>query len=114
MSHLFPNVWISMGAHLGELSVFVEGEKRWRVSFESAVAVKICDESFDQNARFHVERDRQQLCSYTWADSSWLREFQTELAELLEGSPLCHYVFLGGNHNVEIMALGSVEIELAS
>jgi hypothetical protein len=114
MSYFFPSVWISMGAHLGEMSVFVEGEKRWRVWFDSVVALKICDESFDRNARLHVERDRHRLCSYTWEDSAWRQEFQTELAETLEEKPLCHYVLLGGDHNVEVLALGSVQIEPAT
>jgi len=114
MSRLFPSVWVSMEAHLGKMSVFVEDEKRWRVWFESVVALKICDESFDRNARFHVERDRQRLCSYIWEDSSWRQEFQTELAEMLEEKNLCHYVLLGGDHNVEVLALGAVQIEPAT
>jgi len=73
--------------------------------------VKISDETYDGNARFHIPRERENLCSYIWNDSEWLKEISAEYAELVGEGVLRHYVLLGGDNNVEILAVGDVTIE---
>lgn len=114
MSHSFPSVWFSVDTHLGNVNVFVKGDRRWRVRFDHIAGLKICDENYDRNTRFHIKREQDGLCSYTWEYSPWLEEFEIELVETVEEKPLYHYVLLGGDHNVEVLALGNVEIEPAT
>ncbi len=81
----------------------------WQLKFEYIAGLKVCDESYD-NTRFHIDGNEQNLCSYLWEGSSWLNEFNTEMAEINESGKLKHYVLLGGDYNVEVLALGDVEI----
>ncbi|MCA1589584.1 MAG: hypothetical protein LC734_04185 [Acidobacteria bacterium] len=52
------------------------------------------------------------LCSYMWRESPWLSEFNGEHAEAVEGGEVKHYVLLGGDYNVEILAIGDVSISV--
>lgn len=106
----FPSVWITCPGDLDKIKVFIGFPAEWGVRFERIVGVKVCDETYDNNTRFHVERDEDNFCSYTWEGSPWLKDFNAEFAEGLEGSNINHYVLLGGDYNVEILASGSVQI----
>lgn len=110
----FPSVWITCPAELAKLRVFIGLPAQWQVRFQNVVGVKICDETYDNNARFHIERDVDGLCSYTWENSPWLDDFNSEYVEVMNDSKLTHYVLLGGDHNVEILAYGEVTTSDAS
>jgi hypothetical protein len=49
------------------------------------------------------------LCSYFWDDSPWLKQFYSEMAEVCEVGKLAHHVLLGGDYNIEILALGDAK-----
>lgn len=110
----FPSVWISAVGDLRKTIVFVRAEQLWQIQFENIVGLKICDESYDDNTRFHIERGEQGRCSYLWDDSPWLDGFNTEHVEAIEEGKLKHYVLLGGDYNIEVLALGDVEITPAA
>ena len=82
-----------------------------QISFERVVGLKICDESYDHNPRFWVEQDVNDLCSYTWENSPWLNDFNAESVEAMEDAKVVHYVLLGGDYNVELLAYGKVAID---
>ena len=110
-SESFPSVWVvCAGGELDKTSVFVGWPAEYQVNFEHIVGLKICDETYDNNPRFWVGRDEDKLCSYTWVDSPWLRDFNAEYVEAMGGSTVTHYVLLGGDHNVEVLAYGRVDI----
>jgi|WetSurMetagenome_2_1015567.scaffolds.fasta_scaffold368799_2 hypothetical protein len=86
-------------------------EGSWSVSFGpyKILGLRINDESFDVNERFHVERDFDKGSAYIWTDSPWLmNELGTGhidyLSRLLKADP-AHYVFLGSDYNVEVLAV---------
>ena len=108
--HTFPSVWLNVNTNLANVHVYVEADKVWELSFNDIVALKICEEEFDENRRFHIERDEENLCSYMWQESEWLSEFTKEHTEDIKDGALIHYVLLGGDHNIEILAIGGVTI----
>ena len=106
----FPSVWVSYNGLLDDALVSIGLPARWQIRFEHVVGLKVCDETYDHNPRFHVERDDESVCSYTWEDSPWLSDFNADYVETLGGTKVTHYVLLGGDYNVELLAYGSVEI----
>ena len=106
----FPSVWVACDGDLSNTTVFVGLPARWRIDFEHIVGLKVSDETYDQNRRFHVERDDNTCCSYTWENSPWLANFDAEYLEVLGGTKVTHFVLLGGDYNVEILAYGKLEI----
>lgn len=108
----FPSVWISIERILSGATIYVDAAELWQVSFDYIAGMKSCDESYDDNTRFHIERDIDGLCSYFWEDSPWLGQFDSKFAEVIEGNTLAHYVLLGGDYNVEVLALGHPKIIL--
>lgn len=107
----FPSVFVLVERLDGAI-VRVNADQQWKIQFQYVAGLKVCDESYDDNTRFHIEGSEQALCSYLWKDSPWLNEFNTEHAEAVEAGELKHYVLLGGDYNVEILALGDVAIKL--
>jgi len=67
--------------------------------------------TYDNNPRFLVDRDQDGLCSYIWVDSPWLQDFNAESIEAMENGVVTHYVLLGGDYNVEVLAYGRVSID---
>lgn len=108
-SEFFPSVWISANGLLKDTVVSVGFPAKWEIRFQNIVALKVCDESYDMNERFHVEGNTGS-CAYIWENSPWFKEFRTGDAEAVEGGKVKHYVFAGGDYNVEILALGEVKI----
>lgn len=106
----WPSVWISVERELNKSAVFVKTEQLWQLRFKYVAALKVCDESYDDNTRFHIERDEENLCSYLWENSPWLTEFNTKNAEAVEIGTLRHHVLLGGDYNIEVLAVGEIEI----
>lgn len=109
-SESWPSVWVNIERVLKNSLVFVNTEQLFKVEFENILGLRVSDESYDDNTRFHIERDQLDHCSYIWRDSPCLKEVNTEHAEGAEGGKLIHYVLLGGDYNVEILAIGDVEI----
>ncbi len=109
----WPSVCVSLNRILRETTIFVESGRRWKISFDYVAALKVSDESYDDNTRFQIERDEADLCSYLWLDSPWSGQFNSEHTEVVEGNFLRHYVLLGGDYNVEVLALGNPNIEIA-
>jgi hypothetical protein len=110
----FPSVWVTCeGGQLDKTSVFIGWPAEWQVTFEHVVGLKVCDERYDNNPRFWVDGNEANLCSYIWDDSPWLREFNSEYVEAMEDGDVIHYVLLGGDHNVEVLAFGNVQINPA-
>lgn len=108
----FPSVWVTCeGGGLDSTSVFVGWPAKWRIKFERIVGLKVNDETYDNNPRFWVDRDEDDLCSYNWQNSPWLQDFNAEHVEVMEGGKVIHYVLLGGDYNVEILGCGKVTIE---
>jgi hypothetical protein len=107
----FPSVWVTSEGHLDNVIVHVGLPAKWTIKFDHVVGIKICNESYDNNQRFWIDRNTEGLCSYTWEDSPWIRDFNAGHVEAVEGSVVLHYVLLGGDYNVEILAFGSVAIE---
>ena len=110
----FPSISVSVERILRDTVVLVDADQRWELRFGYVTGLKVCDESYDENTRFHLDRDVQDLCSYFWDDSPWLNEFNMEHVEAVENGKLKHYVLLGGDCNVEVLALGDVEIKPAN
>lgn len=110
----WPSSWVSMERVLSRPTIYVHAEQLWQINFDYVAGIKVCDESYDDNTRFHIERDVDDLCSYYWEDSDWLEQFNSEGAEACEGGSLAHYVILGGDYNIEILALGNPRIVLAN
>jgi len=111
-SERFPSVWISSkGGALDTTSVSIGWPAQWRICFEHLVGLKVCDETYDNNPRFLVDRDQDGLCSYIWVDSPWLQDFNAESIEAMENGVVTHYVLLGGDYNVEVLAYGRVSID---
>ncbi|MEO8042591.1 MAG: hypothetical protein ABI646_08280 [Acidobacteriota bacterium] len=110
----WPGIWITAERDIRKTTVFVQAERFWRLQFDYIVGLRVCNESSDDNTRFHVERDEQDKCSYIWNGSPWLKEFCKEETEAVEGGTLTHYVLLGGDHNIEVLALGEVSIDPVS
>lgn len=108
----FPSVWVtSEKGGLDNTLVFVGWPAKWKIQFERIVGLKVNDETYDSNKRFWIDRDVNDLCSYTWENSPWLQDFNADFVEALEDGKVIHYVFLGGDHNVEILACGKVTID---
>jgi hypothetical protein len=107
----FPSVWVTCSGLLNDTVVSVGRPARWHILFEHVVGHKVCGETYVRNSRFHIERDDPNVCSYTWDDSPWLADFDTEYVETLGGTKVIHYVLLGGDYIVELLAHGKVEIE---
>jgi hypothetical protein len=106
----WPSVWISAEGDLTKSVIFVRAKELWRIQFESIVGLKVCDETYAKNTRFHIERDKDESCSYIWENSPWFDDFDAEYVEVLGGGKVTHYVLLGGDYNIEILATGKVEI----
>ena len=53
----FPSVWVSYNGLLDDALVSIGLPARWQIRFEHVVGLKVCDETYDNNPRFHVERD---------------------------------------------------------
>lgn len=110
----FPSIWISStGGSLETTLVNVGWPSQWQIIFEYIVGLKVCDETYDNNQRFWVERDVNDLCSYTWENSPWLNDFNSEHVEVMQDGKVVHYVLLGGDYNVELLAFGKVSIDPA-
>jgi hypothetical protein len=110
----FPSVWIKCEGDINTTAIFVGLPAKWQIRFEKVVGVKVSDETYDHNSRFHIDRDDGSFCSFVWEDSSWLAEFDAEYVEVLGGSKVTHYVLLGGDYNVEVLGYGNVEISAMS
>ena len=92
----------------------MDAEQLWQVTFDYVAGLKVCDESYDDNIRFHIEGAEENQCSYLWGDSRWLAEFNVQQIEAVTSGQLKHYVLLGGDYNIEVLALGDVEITPAT
>ena len=110
----FPSIWVNAHGCLDETVIYVGLPAEWQIKFEHPVGLKVCDESYDKNDRFWIDRDFDDSCSYTWDGSPWLLEFNAEIVKAVEDSEVAHYVLLGGDYNVEILAYGKVTIDSAS
>ena len=111
-SEKFPSIWVSSnGGPLDTTTVNVGWPAQWSITFERVVGLKVCDESYDNNKRFWVERDLNDLCTYTWEDSPWLADFSSDYVNAMEDGNVIHYVLLGGDYNVELLAFGKVSID---
>ena len=108
----WPSVSVISGRNLKDTRIFVTADRDFVIRFEKILGLKVCDESYDKNSRFHIDRDKENLCSYLWLDSPWLTEFTHESAEAVEGGRLTHYLLLGGDYNVEVLAVGAVQIDV--
>jgi len=109
--HSFPSISLNLKTHFGNIEIFVKADESWKIKFEDIVAIKICEEEFDLNERFHVTRKIDGKCCYIWEDSNWLSEFAKDYAETIKEKKLKHYVLLGGDHNIEVLALGTCEVK---
>ena len=105
----WPSVSISVDHELRRAVIYVDAEQLWQIHFDFIAGVKVCDESYDDNTRFHIDRDVDGLCSYFWDDSPWLKRFNSEMAEVCEVGKLAHHVLLGGDYNIEILAMGDAK-----
>ena len=94
----WPSVWVYTTHVLKDSVEFVRTSQLFRIEFENILGLKLGDESND-NTRFHVDGNRNDGCSYTWRDSTWLKEFNVEHEQSVEESVLNHYVLLGGDYN---------------
>src|SRR5688500_7421684 len=106
----FPSIWAACEGELDKTLVFVGWPAEWQVKFEHVVGLKVCDETYDNNPRFWVNGDVDELCSYTWDDSPWLQDFNSEYVEAMGSSMVTHYVLLGGDYNIEVLAYGKVDL----
>src|ERR1700741_4686996 len=80
----FPSVWISTNGGLDEdLVVSVGYPAEWEVRFQKVVGLKVCDETFDDNSRFHIDGNEDIGSSAIWIDSPWLNEFNPEYASFM-------------------------------
>lgn len=109
----WPSVWVALKRALRGATFYVDADQLWQIRFSYVAGLKVCDESYDDNTRFHIEGGEKNLCSYLWEDSPWMAEFNTEQIEAVESGKLTHYVLLGGDYNIEILALGDVTISPA-
>ena len=107
----FPSVSIEADGQLDKTTIFIGFPAEWQINFDSVVGVKVCDESYDNNPRFHVTRDIDGLCSYMWDDSPWLEDFNGKHFEAIYNTRLRHFVLLGGDYNVEVLAAGDASIK---
>ena len=106
----FPSVWMTCEGQPDTTSIFVGFPAKWQVKFERVVGLKVCDESYDNNRRFWVEGSENNFSSYVWEDSPWLKDFNADYAEVMEDLKVIHYVLLGGDYNIEVLAHGNVDI----
>ncbi len=74
----WPSVWVTIDSLLRDSLVFVNAEQLFKLKFENILGLRVSDESYDDNSRFHIERDQPDRCSYIWRDSPWLKEFNTQ------------------------------------
>ncbi len=98
-SEKFPSIWVSSpGGALERTLVNVGWPAQWQITFEHIVGLKVCDETYDDNKRFWVERDVNDLCCYTWEKSPWLNDFSSDYVAAMEDGKVVHYVLLGGDY----------------
>jgi hypothetical protein len=103
---LFPQVTAILDGEPSTIRIHVVADETFEITFESVLALKLTDEGWDINGRFRVERDEDRMSSYTWLQSSWLREVDAARWADTFGTTINHYVILGGDCNVEILASG--------
>ena len=115
---LLPSVTVQLnsGDALRHCQIIVSSpDSKWIVMFEKILGLRIYDESFDENQRFHIERDFDKGSAYIWTDSPWLSElgqgYIEYLKSFLQDNP-SHYVLLGCDHNIEILAVGVPAIKM--
>lgn len=102
---LYPAIWVEFASSFENTAVCIDSDKKWRITFENLMGIKVCDESYDKNIRFHITREgTTPLCTYTWQDSPWLADFNYEIPEIVFEKPVIHYVLLGGDYNIEVLA----------
>ena len=109
-SERFPSIWVTCEGDLDRTSVFVGWPAQWQVKFEHIVGLKVSNETYDNNRRFWVDGNLDAICTYTWLESPWLTDFNAEYLEAMTDSLLTHYVFLGGDYNVEVLAHGKIDV----
>jgi hypothetical protein len=112
-SAAWPSVWVVTAPLLKNSVVFVKADSLFKIEFQNILGLRVGDESYDDNTRFHIEGNHGGCCSYIWRDSPWFSEFNVEHAQIVEGGTVNHYVLLGGDLNIEILAIGKVAISLA-
>lgn len=110
----FPSIWIDAHGCLDGTVIQIGWPAEWKIKFEHLVALKVCDESYDKNDRFWIPRDVNNCCSYIWVDSPWLKEFNAFIINTVADVEVFHYVLLGGDYNVELLAYGMVTIDSIS
>ena len=79
-----------------------------------AAAFKSEDESVAPTKEFStLRREPRQSCTYYWLNSPWLREYEEtkSLVDMYYGGRLKHFVVLGGDTIVEILAVEDPEIK---
>ena len=57
----FPSIWAACEGELDKTLVFVGWPAEWQVKFEHVVGLKVCDETYDNNPRFWVNGDVDEL-----------------------------------------------------
>ena len=106
---LFPSVWAVVSP--GDIFTLIvspsDGYPKYIVRFEAEIAYKVLDESCAPVREFvKLRREQKGLSAYTWSNSPWLAEYQESAVsvDVHVGWPLVHYVVLGGDSIVEVLA----------
>jgi len=105
-STLLPNVEVVIGGNLGAVTLRVSADRSWEVRFTDVVALKVAEEEWDDNRRFALQQEPNaaKVCSYRWDSSPWLNEIDQVRWEQIFSRQLSHFVLLGADHNVEVLA----------
>ena len=116
-SKRFPSVNIEPAkGSVAEISVRVRCRgATYKVQFKFAASFKCTDESIFPVDRFNRLPRSGDSCCYLWKESPWCREFGECLAQLEATygcSTLRHYVILGGDNVVEVLAVSNPTVEM--
>ena len=85
----------------------VDQYPKYLVRFDKVLAMLCYEEALALDRAYRAVPG---TCAYIWADSSWLRA-SSSYAEFLGLRELRHYVVLGGDSIVELLASGASEVQ---
>jgi hypothetical protein len=89
----------------------IERYPKYLVSFGKVIAVLCYEEAFAFDRGYRALRGIEpKCCAYLWTSSPWLESYRKG-ADVFEWKGLQHYLVLGGDSIVELIASGQPKIE---
>jgi hypothetical protein len=112
----YPSVTLEpVKGKVAEVRVRIEcRDASYHLEFKFAASFKCTDESVFPVDRFNQLPRSGDSCCYLWKESPWSRDFGECLAQVKAAygcSTLRHYIILGGDNVVEVLAVGDPVVQ---